>query len=561
MAVRTSNLFELMKPFVLLVCLFAGAFHAQAQAVNAANYRVPGIPGAGVAQGSIFILYGTFLGPGSLVQTTSLPLKTTLGDTSVSVTVGAVTENAYMVYSSANQVAAVLPSNMPVGGGSVTLTYVGRSSNAIAIQVVASSFGTFSLNQAGYGPGVIQNYDASGNPSTNTINNSAQPGQTVVIWGTGLGPITGDDSTTPPVGNLDVTVNVSIGGQAATVLYQGRSGYPGVDQINVTVPTGVTGCYVPVDVNVAGVVANFTTMSIATNGGTCSDTVSFAAQDINTAAANGKSNIGLIAITDVTSIANTSSTPITDGYQIDLGTAQFEHRTLSSLQTLRGVNYPATALGTCTAVTFQLNSSNPDVLDPGDPAAANFLNAGLAIEFEGPVDNKNLGLQSSGIYNGTIGGGLSGQATLPVFVTPGGFAVIGGRSGESVGPFQTTLQLPDEPTWTNESTAGAVVRSTPLQINWSGGDATQEVAILVGESTDTTGTIRGVFTCMEDLSTGTLTVPVDVMSTLPASGTSALLEFGTLTRTDIARFTSTPPGLDGAYFQIERTTRIAATYQ
>jgi hypothetical protein len=51
------------------------------------------------------------------------------------------------------------------------------------------------------------------------------------------------------------------------------------------------------------------------------------------------------------------------------------------------------------------------------------------------------------------------------------------------------------------------------------------------------------------------------MSVLPASGTSALLEFGTLTRTDIGRFTTTPPGLDGAYFQIERTTRIAATYQ
>jgi uncharacterized protein (TIGR03437 family) len=546
--------------FSILFC--AGlTFHAQAQAVNAANYRVPGMPGAGVAQGSIFILYGTFLGPGSLVQANSLPLPITLGDTSVTVTVGAVTLNCYMIYSSADQVAMVLPSNTPVGGGSVTLTYIGRTSNAIAIQVVASSFGTFSLNQAGYGPGVIQNYDSAGNPSTNTINNAAQPGQTVVIWGTGLGPISGSDATTPPVGNLSTTVLVYIGGQAATILYQGRSGYPGVDQINVTVPTGVTGCYVPVEVSAAGIVANFTTMSIAKSGGTCSDTVSLAAQDINTAVKNGQSNIGLIAITDVTSVADTTSTTISAGYQIDLGSAQFEHRTLSALQNLRGVNYPIAALGTCTAVTFQLNPNFTDVLDPGDPAAVSYLNAGLAIEFQGPVDTENLGLNRSGFYSGVIGGGLSGSATLPVFVMPGGFALLGGRSDEPVQPFQTTLQIPDEPTWTNETTAGSVTRTTPLQITWTGGDATQEVAIVLGESTDTTGLIRGVFTCTADLSTGTLTVPADVMSVLPASGTSALLEFGTLTRTDVGRLTSTPPGLDGAYFQIERTTRIAATYQ
>ena len=31
-----------------------------------------------------------------------------------------------------------------------------------------------------------------------------QPGETVVLWGTGLGPITGSDATTPPTGNLQL---------------------------------------------------------------------------------------------------------------------------------------------------------------------------------------------------------------------------------------------------------------------------------------------------------------------------------------------------------------------
>jgi hypothetical protein len=64
---------------------------------------------------------------------------------------------------------------------------------------------------------------------------------------------------------------------------------------------------------------------------------------------------------------------------------------------------------------------------------------------------------------------------------------------------------------------------------------------------------------MQDLSTGTMTVPADVLSTLPAS-TNGILEVGTLTRSDVGRFSTTNVGLDSGYFQIERLTRILATY-
>jgi Lamin Tail Domain len=69
-------------------------------------------------------------------------------------------------------------------------------------------------------------------------------------------------------------VEVTFGGQAATVLYKGRSGCcSGVDQIRFRVPAGISGCYIPVSLTVEGVVSNTTTMSIATSGSRCSDPV------------------------------------------------------------------------------------------------------------------------------------------------------------------------------------------------------------------------------------------------------------------------------------------------
>jgi len=60
----------------------------------------------------------------------------------------------------------------------------------------------------------------------------------VVLWGTGLGPVTFPDNVAPTVGNVATPVSVTIGGQPGTVTYSGRSPCcSGVDQIIVTLPT------------------------------------------------------------------------------------------------------------------------------------------------------------------------------------------------------------------------------------------------------------------------------------------------------------------------------------
>ena len=226
---------------------------------NAASWVPPKLPNSGIAQGGIFTVTGSGLGPAALQQVQSYPLPTTqgLGGTSIQVTVGGVTENCIMIYTVATQVAAILPSATPVGTGTLTLSYQGAK-NAIAIQVLAANFGTFTLNEAGTGPGVLT--DSSYSPIT--MINAAHPGQALILWGTGLGAVTGDETQPPESVDLGSGVQVLVGNQPATVLYGGRSSSPGLDQINFVVPAGINGCKASIAVVVKGVTGNVTSTSV-----------------------------------------------------------------------------------------------------------------------------------------------------------------------------------------------------------------------------------------------------------------------------------------------------------
>ena len=110
-------------------------------------------------------------------------MPTTLGGSSVSVTVGSTTVPAFLYFASAGQINAVLPSTTPTGTGTITVTYNNQTSATAPITVVASSFGAFSVNEAGSGPGII----TDANYVVNSLTHTAKPGQALILWGTGLG--------------------------------------------------------------------------------------------------------------------------------------------------------------------------------------------------------------------------------------------------------------------------------------------------------------------------------------------------------------------------------------
>ncbi len=247
--------------------------------VNAASYA-PGGPPNGLAQGSFFSIFGTSLGPTEPAQA-GYPLPTNLGGVSVEVLAGGNTYNAYLVFVSAGQINGLLPSNVPAGPAQMTVTLNGRTSAQAAIQVSPTSFGTFFQSLEGNNVAIAQNVASATDYPLNLASSPAKPGQIVILWGTGLGPINGPDNVAPGgnAGDLrapprNLAVSVTVGGlplPPQNVLYAGRQAESsGVDNIYFTLPANVSlGCNVPVQVTVGGVTANTTSIAITADGSPC----------------------------------------------------------------------------------------------------------------------------------------------------------------------------------------------------------------------------------------------------------------------------------------------------
>lgn len=230
-------------------------------AVNNASYS----SSPGIARGSIFAVFGENLGPEQLQVVGSFPLPTRLAGTSIRLSVAGQSVDALMLYASASQVGAVLPSSTPLGEGTLTVNFEGQTSAAVPVNIVDQAPGLFTVNQRGTGPASVtdENYALIGR------DRPAYPGQTVIFWATGLGPVSGEEAAGPLPGPMP-GAGVMIGGRPATVLYAGRSGCcAGLDQIHVVIPQGLGGCDVPVQLTAGGVTSNTATIAIAPPGASC----------------------------------------------------------------------------------------------------------------------------------------------------------------------------------------------------------------------------------------------------------------------------------------------------
>jgi uncharacterized protein (TIGR03437 family) len=330
---------------------------------NAGSWLPPSLPNSGIAQGAIFTVTGTGLGPAVLQQVQNYPLPTTQGfaGTTVQVTVGSVTESCIMIYTVASQVAGILPSATPVGSGTLTVSYQGASVS-IAIQVVAGDFGMFTLNEGGSGPAVVT--DLSYNAIT--MVNPAHPGDSLILWGTGLGAVSGNETEPPTAVNFP-GVEVLMGNQLVTPGYAGRSSSPGLDQINVTVPAGISGgCKTSLAVVVNGVTGNVVSTSIAPAGqATCGDTYgALTAANLQKALTSGSLNIGAVDLSRIGS-----------GNDDTLG-GSFATYPLNSLIRSYGGSY-APSIGSC--IAYEVTYGTPLILTDPVVATLPHLDAGAAL--------------------------------------------------------------------------------------------------------------------------------------------------------------------------------------
>jgi uncharacterized protein (TIGR03437 family) len=236
--------------------------------VNAASFA-----STAIAPGSLFSVFGANLGPAVGVQAPGYPVPAALAGTSVRVTAGGNSYDAWIVFASAGQVNAILPSNVPAGAAQVTVTYAGPTSAAATVNVAAFAPGVFFQRAGGNDAAIAQNVASATKYPLNGPASPAKPGQIVVLWVTGLGAIAGADNVPPgaPGDMTSLPVTISVGGVSAQRLYAGRQAqFAGVDNIYFTVPAGVEfGCQVPVSITAGGAAANTPTIAVTSDGGTC----------------------------------------------------------------------------------------------------------------------------------------------------------------------------------------------------------------------------------------------------------------------------------------------------
>jgi len=207
-----------------------------------------------IAPGEILVLYGTGLGPGSVVanQPVNGSYTTSVGGATVYINGAA----APILYASATQVSAIVPFGLTGSTAQIYVSYQGQASAPVSVPVASAAPALFTLDFSGKGQVAAVNQGA-----TASINGAAHPanaGTFVQLYATGGGPTSPasqDGAIATGPAQLTQPATVTIGGKNATVAYAGSApGSPdGVVQINVQIPTGLPAGQASVLVQIGGV--------------------------------------------------------------------------------------------------------------------------------------------------------------------------------------------------------------------------------------------------------------------------------------------------------------------
>ncbi len=244
---------------------FAGTGITAGAVVNGAS----NLAGA-ISPGELVVIYGSGMGPASLTQFQLVNgvVPTSLAGTSVVIN----GSPAPILYTSATQVAAIVPFEVTGSSAQVIVVNQGEAAAALSVGVAAASPGIFTANSSGTGPAAALN-------NGSTVNSAAHPanaGDVVTLYITGAGQTnpggvdgkpSGDGSAGNPFSIPLLSVFATMGGKNATVQFAG--GAPGVVagilQVNAVVPAGLPAGAVPVTVQV-GTFTSQSGVTIAVSG-------------------------------------------------------------------------------------------------------------------------------------------------------------------------------------------------------------------------------------------------------------------------------------------------------
>lgn len=253
------------------------------------NSTQPATGYGAIAPGEIITIRGTNLGPASPVAGTSFSLNSSGGinSTLAGVQVLFDTIPGIPIYVNSTQINVIVPWEI-AGRTSTNIVVAYNSVESVAVpqQVAAVAPGIYTQNATGAGQAAVLNLSSSASSVYNgpaggtyfstTIPTAPAPqGSAIVLYLTGGGltsPALTDGTLTPsiplyPLKNWtegSSVVTATVGGQPATVVYAGAAPtlVNGAVQVNLVLPTGVSGNAVAVVITIDGVETQ-TTATIA----------------------------------------------------------------------------------------------------------------------------------------------------------------------------------------------------------------------------------------------------------------------------------------------------------
>jgi uncharacterized protein (TIGR03437 family) len=428
--------------------------------------------------------------------------------------------------SGACQLAGILQSTVPVGTYNVTVTN-GTASAPFQATVVKSKFALFTQDSTGSGLAAAQdqvstnyylNRLTTGNIAGTAIA-PAYPGEYMVAYGTGLGPVpAADDNDAMPVDDLSKTdtIQAVVGGVNIPVLFAGRAGYAGEDQINFQLPANVpTGCTVSFQLSVNGNLSPATTLSIAPTASAPACVL----PGYTTSQLQALDNGGTITVGGFDLVQSNETVPGEGSLTSASASGAFTQITGFELASLGNQpSFSETTVGSCTVV--QVTVTNTGTVSAG--GVATFLDAGV-VTLSGPGAsnlNKTAMTDTGGVYTLSIGSSLPGGGTGQLVA---GTYTVSGAGGTGVGSFNASITLGTPIAVTLPST---VIRSQGLPLTWTGGNPS-DIVTITGYSGTTSGTgasavtTASQFTCTTTAGTGGFTVSSQVLDQLPATQSAA----------------------------------------
>ncbi|MDQ6677529.1 MAG: hypothetical protein M3Z09_09565, partial [Acidobacteriota bacterium] len=370
--------------------------------VNAASGVGAGPAFHALARGSLASIFGSNLARG-VQAADSTPLPTSLQGASVTVN-GVPAPLLYVSPTQINLEIPTFPLTVPVSStqaSSVIVTTAGGSSVPVNFSANVFGPGLFTANGSGCGQGAVQNVSASGEVSLNSAANSAEPGQFLVVYGTGFGGFFKDGLPAPalPLPVLDPVVLAVLDGTSLFTSYAGLApGLVGVDQFNFQIPDPVReGCAIPLRIENYLAGSQPVTVAIHRGGGACVDPPSAAD--------------GIILLERVTTVGSAAPGTVET---LDAVFTQSPGRTVTRLDPNNG----------------RKNGYNPSLPDPDCPIAGyRQLSAG------------NLGVKTGSSMVGgiTAAPGASYHATLPAGTLQAGTVTVSSDGSGTVGSFEAAI--------------------------------------------------------------------------------------------------------------------------